>query len=299
LIPQEQKRNLLQWSRYEFDLDSRTFIMGVINVTPDSFFDGGRYFTIDNAVKHGQRMASEGADIIDIGGESTRPSSDPLSLGEELRRIIPVIKALSQEIAIPISIDTYKSEVARRALEAGARMVNDISAMRFDPAIGQVVASAGVPIVLMHMKGAPKNMQDNPVYGDLLGEITDFLRKVTDKAVSLGIKRDLIIIDPGIGFGKSFDDNLMIIRDLHRFSSLGYPVLVGTSNKSFIGHVLDLPVESRDTGTMATIAAAVMNGAHIIRTHNVKAAKETVAIIDAIKSGSVKPQSSTIPFSLH
>lgn len=290
MIPHEQRSNLLQWSRYEFDLDSRTFIMGVLNVTPDSFFNGGHYFTIDNAVKHGQRMAREGADIIDIGGESTRPFSDPLPLDEELRRVIPLIKALSQEIDIPISIDTYKSEVASQALEAGAKMVNDISAMRFDPAMVQLVASAGVPIVLMHMKGTPKNMQVNPVYGDLLGEIIGFLHKVTEKAVSLGIRRDLIIIDPGIGFGKSFDDNLTVLRDLHRISSLGYPILVGTSNKAFIGHVLDLPVESRNTGTMATIAAAVMNGANIIRAHNVRAAKETVTIIDAIKSGSVKPK---------
>lgn len=259
--------------------------MGVLNVTPDSFYDGGRYQKLDEAVAQGLRMVEEGADIIDVGGESTRPYSNLLPIDEELKRVIPVIEALSKEVTLPISIDTYKSEVAIRALEAGAAMVNDISAMRFDPAIGNVVAARGVPIVLMHMKGEPKNMQINPVYDDLLGEIVDFLRRAAEKAVSMGIKRDLIIIDPGIGFGKSFDDNLMILRELRRFSSLGYLVLVGTSNKSFIGHVLGLPVESRDTGTMATIAAAVMNGAHIIRTHNVRAAKETVAMIDAIQAG--------------
>ena len=263
--------------------------MGVLNVTPDSFYDGGQYHKLDDAVEQGLRMAEAGADIIDVGGESTRPYSNLLPIDEELNRVIPVIETLSKEIALPISIDTYKSEVAIRALEAGAAMVNDISAMRFDPAIGNVVASTGVPIVLMHMKGEPKNMQINPVYDNLLGEIVDFLRRAAEKAVSMGIKRDLIIIDPGIGFGKSFDDNLMILRELQRFSSLGYPILVGTSNKSFIGHVLGLPVESRGTGTMATIAAAVMNGAHIIRAHNVRAAKETVTIIDAIKAGGSFP----------
>jgi dihydropteroate synthase len=285
VIPQPHNTNLLKWSGYSLELHSRTLVMGVLNVTPDSFYDGGRYHKLDEAVAQGLRMAEEGADIIDVGGESTRPYSNFLPIDEELKRVIPVIEALSKEIALPISIDTYKSEVAIRALGAGAAMVNDISAMRFDPAIGNVVASTGVPIVLMHMKGEPKNMQIYPVYDDLLGEIVDFLRRAAEKAVSMGIKRDLIIIDPGIGFGKSFDDNLMILRELGRFSPLGYPVLVGTSNKSFIGHVLGLSVESRDTGTMATIAAAVMNGAHIIRAHNVRAAKETVAIIDAIKAG--------------
>jgi len=264
--------------------------MGILNVTPDSFSDGALHFRIDDAVEHGLRMANEGADIIDVGGESTRPFSDPLPLEEELRRVIPVIKTLSQEIGIPISIDTYKGDVASQALEAGAKMVNDISAMRFDPAIGPLVADAGVPIVLMHMKGTPKNMQVNPTYEDLFGEIIGFLSKATEQAIRIGIRRDLVIVDPGIGFGKSFDDNLKIISELHRFSSLGQPILVGTSNKSFIGHVLDLPVQSRETGTMATIAAAAMNGASIVRAHNVRAAKETVTIIDAIKSGSSKPK---------
>jgi len=264
--------------------------MGILNVTPDSFFDGGLHFRTDDAVRQGLRMATEGADIIDVGGESTRPFSDPMPLEEELRRVIPVIKALSQEINIPISIDTYKAKVARQALEAGAKMVNDISAMRFDPAMGPLVAEAGVPIVLMHMKGTPKDMQANPTYNDLFGEIMGFLSKAIDQAVKIGIKRNLIIIDPGIGFGKSFDNNLNIIKELNKFRTLGQPILVGTSNKSFIGHVLDLPVESRETGTMATIAAAVINGANIIRAHNVKAARETVTIIDAIKSGSSGPK---------
>jgi dihydropteroate synthase len=289
MIPRPQNSNLLKWSRYCLELDSRTLVMGVLNITPDSFYDGGRYHKFNDAVAQALRMTEEGADIIDVGGESTRPFSKPLPVDEELKRVIPVIKTLSGQIDLPISIDTYKSEVAIRALEAGAAMVNDISAMRFDPAIGSIVAAAGVPIVLMHMKGTPRDMQSNPTYEDLLGEIMEFLRGATDKAISMGIQRERIIIDPGIGFGKSFDDNLVILRDLERFSSLGYPILVGTSNKAFIGHVLDSPVESRETGTIATISAAVMNGAHIIRAHNVRAAKETVTIIDAIKAGCSAP----------
>ncbi len=288
--PQVKRPNALKWLDYNLNLDSKTLIMGILNVTPDSFFDGGLHFRTDDAVRQGLRMATEGADIIDVGGESTRPFSDPMPLEEELRRVIPVIKALSQEINIPISIDTYKAEVARQALEAGAKMVNDISAMRFDPAMGPLVAEAGVPIVLMHMKGTPKDMQANPTYNDLFGEIMGFLSKAIDQAVKIGIKRNLIVIDPGIGFGKSFDNNLNIIKELNKLRTLGQPILVGTSNKSFIGHVLDLPVECRETGTMATIAAVVINGANIIRAHNVKAARETVTIIDAIKSGSSGPK---------
>jgi len=282
LIHKARKANILEWLDYNFDLDSKTFIMGILNITSDSFFDGGTYFRENDAVKHGLKMAAEGADIIDVGGESTRPFSDPLPLDEEVRRVIPVIKTLAQEIDIPISIDTYKSEVASQAIEAGATMVNDISALKFDPAMGQLVADAGVPIVLMHMKGTPKNMQTNPTYKDLFGEIIDFLRKAIEQAISSGIKRDVIIIDPGIGFGKSFDDNLKIINNLHTFSSLGQPLLVGTSNKAFIGHLLGLSVESRENGTMATVAASVLNGANIVRVHNVKATKETVTMIDAI-----------------
>ena len=282
MIQKERKANVLEWLGYTFDLDSKTFVMGILNITPDSFFDGGAHFRENDAVKQGLKMTAEGADIIDVGGESTRPFSDPLPLDEELRRVIPVIKTLSQETDIPISIDTYKSEVASQAIEAGATMVNDISALKFDPLMGQLVADAGVPIVLMHMKGKPKNMQINPTYKDLFGEITDFLEKAIEQAISSGIKRDLIIIDPGIGFGKSFDDNLKIINNLHTFSSLGQPLLVGPSNKAFIGHVLGLSVESRESGTMATIAASVLNGANIVRVHNVKATKETVTMIDAI-----------------
>ena len=198
--PQVKRPNALKWLDYNLNLDSKTLIMGILNVTPDSFFDGGLHFRTDDAVRQGLRVASEGADIIDVGGESTRPFSDPMPLEEELRRVIPVIKALSQEINIPISIDTYKAEVARQALEAGAKMVNDISAMRFDPAMGPLVAEAGVPIVLMHMKGTPKDMQANPTYNDLFEEIIGFLSKAIERAFKIGIKINLIIIYSVIGY---------------------------------------------------------------------------------------------------
>ena len=283
---QAQKPEALDWPGHHLDLACRTAVMGILNVTPDSFFDGGAHFSLRDAVNHGLTLAREGADIIDVGGESTRPYSDPLPLDEELRRVIPVIKALAQETELTISIDTYKSEVARLAIEAGATMVNDVSALRFDPGLGPLVAEADLPIVLMHMKGTPRDMQVNPTYEDLIGEILAFLRKAVDEAHSVGIRKELVIIDPGIGFGKSFDDNLRILRELDAFSSLGQPIMVGTSNKAFIGHTLGLPPDSRDAGTMATVAAAVMNGADIVRVHNVKTAKETVRMIDAIKSGS-------------
>jgi dihydropteroate synthase len=286
LTRQAQKPEALDWPGHHLDLACRTAVMGILNVTPDSFFDGGAYFSLRDAVNHGLTLAREGADIIDVGGESTRPYSDALPLDEELRRVIPVIKALAQETELTISIDTYKSEVARLAIEAGATMVNDVSALRFDPGMGALVAEADLPIVLMHMKGTPRDMQVNPTYEDLIGEILAFLRKAVDEAHSVGIRKELVIIDPGIGFGKSFDDNLRILRELDAFSSLGQPIMVGTSNKAFIGHTLGLPPDSRDAGTMATVAAAVMNGADIVRVHNVKTAKETVRMIDAIKSGS-------------
>jgi len=290
LTRQVQKPEALDWSGHHLDLACRTGVMGILNVTPDSFFDGGAYFSLRDAVNHGLSLARDGADIVDVGGESTRPYSDPLPLDEEVRRVIPVIKALAQETGLTISIDTYKSAVAQLAIEAGATMVNDVSALRFDPGMGPLVAEAGLPIVLMHMKGTPQDMQVNPTYEDLIGEIVAFLRKAVEKAESFGIRKELVIIDPGIGFGKSFDDNLKILRDLDSFSSLGQPILTGTSNKAFIGHTLGLPPDSRDTGTMATVSAAVMNGANIVRVHNVKAAKETVRIIDAIKYGSSAPK---------
>lgn len=278
----------LKWSDYTLELGQRTQIMGVLNVTPDSFSDGGLYFQSDKAIKHGLSMAQDGADIIDVGGESTRPYSEKISLQEELDRVIPVIQALSSEIKIPISIDTYRAEVARQALEAGASIINDISALRFDPDMISVAAEAGVPVVLMHMQGSPIDMQKDPTYENLIPEILDFLKDAIDRAVAGGIQKDMIIVDPGIGFGKTFDHNLQIIRGLNQFSVLERPVMLGTSNKAFIGHILNKEPHERDTGSMATVAAGVLNGAHIVRVHNVEKTVETIKIIDAIKRGSVE-----------
>jgi dihydropteroate synthase len=275
----------LKWWKYRLNLDERTHIMGVLNVTPDSFSDGGRYASYEKAVEHGREMATDGADIIDVGGESTRPYSERLSVDGELERVIPVIETLSKELTIPVSIDTYKAAVAKEALKAGASMINDISALRFDPEMVSIAARSGVPVVLMHMKGSPENMQDNPTYGDLISEILDFLSAAVDRALWGGIKENMIVIDPGIGFGKTFDDNLKIIRDLSRFGSLEKPILLGSSNKSFIGHVLGKEVHERVMGTMATLAAGVIHGANIVRVHDVKEASETVKMIDAIKRG--------------
>ena len=257
--------------------------MGILNVTPDSFSDGGRYIESNKAIEHGIAMTREGADIIDVGGESTRPYSQKITISEEMARVIPVIESLKREIDIPISIDTCKSEVAQEALKAGASMVNDISALRFDPQMPSVVAEAGVPVILMHMKGTPENMQKSPTYNDLIPEIFNFLKNAIDRSVKAGIKKNLIIVDPGIGFGKTFDDNLKIIKELSRFEGLQSPLLLGTSNKKFIGQILTKKAHERDTGTMATIAYGVINDAHIVRVHNVEKAVQTVRMIDAIK----------------
>jgi len=262
--------------------------MGILNVTPDSFADGGLYFRTDIAIAHGLTMAREGADIIDVGGESTRPYATKVSTEEELERVIPVIEALSREIAQPVSIDTYKAVVAREALKAGASVINDISALQFDPEMIPLAAEAKIPVILMHMKGTPANMQNEPVYEDLIPEIMAFLRDAVNIAVKGGIKEDMLIIDPGIGFGKTFNHNLEILRNLCRFKELRRPILLGPSRKAFIGHILDKkePVD-RDMGTMAAVAAGIMNGAHIVRVHDVKMAVETAKIIDAIKRGAI------------
>jgi dihydropteroate synthase len=262
--------------------------MGVLNVTPDSFSDGGIYFQRDKAIEHGLSMAKDGADIIDVGGESTRPYSGKISAEEEMDRVIPVIQALSKDLRIPISVDTCKADVARQALKAGASIINDISALRFDSEMISVAADAGVPVILMHMQGTPADMQANPTYENLIPEILDFLKNAMDRGVTGGIKKDMIIVDPGIGFGKSFDHNLQVIRELAQFNVLERPILLGPSNKAFIGHILHKEPHERDTGSMAAVAAGVLNGAHIVRVHNVKKTIETVKMIDAIKRGSVE-----------
>jgi len=263
----------------------KTLIMGVLNVTPDSFSDGGLYDDLDMAVKQAQEMVSQGADILDIGGESSRPGSDPVSLDEELRRVLPVIECLTQELDVPISIDTYKSTVAEQALKAGAHIVNDISGLNFDPNMAEVVADYDAPVILMHIQGTPKNMQMSPQYHALISEIISYLRNSIEKAEKAGVAPEKIIIDPGIGFGKTSEHNLEIIRRLKEFRCLGKPILIGTSRKSFIGKILDLPVEERVEGTMATVVASIINGADIIRVHDVKQMKRAVKMIDAIYLG--------------
>lgn len=272
------------WNNRRLDFSGRTLIMGILNVTPDSFSDGGIYFDISMAVGRALEMASGGADIVDIGGLSTRPGSEPVSLEEELRRTVPVVEAVSKKTGIPISIDTYRAEVARQALEAGASLVNDISGLRFDPKMAGVVSKYGVPVVVMHMKGAPKDMQSNPSYEALIPEIMDGLREGIRRAEVAGI--DKIIIDPGLGFGKTFDHNLEIIKNLQDFTVLERPLLVGPSRKAFIGGILgDAPPAERVEGTAAAVAAAILNGADIVRVHDVKEMAKVAKVADAIKRG--------------
>ena len=266
---------------------SRPHIMGVLNVTPDSFSDGGKHAAPEEAIAHGINMIQEGAEIIDVGGESTRPFSRSVTEEVELRRIMPVIKGLMkvmEEKALKalISVDTRKPAVAKRALEAGAEMLNDINALRSE-GMAEVVADYKVPVVLMHMKGTPKNMQVDPIYDDVVGEILAFLRERIEFALESGIKQERIIVDPGIGFGKTTEHNLIIMNRLREFTSLGQPVLVGPSNKSFIGNILNLPVEDRLEGTLATVALSVWNDASIIRAHDVKAVKRAVDMTLAMK----------------
>ena len=266
-----------------FTLGGRTLLMGVLNVTPDSFSDGGLYFNREKAIAHGLRMVEEGADLLDIGGESTRPGSKPLGLEEELRRIIPVIESLAKEIDVPISIDTYKSAVAQKAIEAGAEIINDISGLHFDPGLAQVAAKGNIPLVLMHIRGTPETMQKDVHYDSLFSEVLQYLKDSIQKAESAGLDPEQIIIDPGIGFGKTLEDNLLIIKNLSEFRVLGKPILFGTSRKTFIGKILNADVEDRLEGTLSSIAIGVLNGAHIIRCHDVLQAKKTIAIADAIR----------------
>lgn len=276
-----RERRLRLGSR-EYDLDERTLIMGVINITPDSFSDGGIHADARGAVAHGARLAEEGADILDVGGESTRPGSDFISLDEELRRVMPVIEDLIELTDVPISIDTTKAEVARRALDAGCVMVNEISAMRLDEEMLPLVVSRGVPFCLMHMQGMPKDMQIEPRYDDVMGEIIEFLRARAEAAIEAGASPSNIMIDPGIGFGKTVEHNLEIIRRLWEFGSLGYPVVLGPSRKSFIGKLLDLPVDDRVEGTAAAITMSVAGGADIIRVHDVREMVRIARVADAV-----------------
>ena len=275
----------LTWSNFSFDFSKKTYIMGILNVTPDSFSESGLYFDKSAAIKRAIQMVEEGADIIDIGGESTRPGSEPVTIEEESRRVIPVIETLSKAINVPLSIDTYKSGVARKALDAGASMVNDISGLRFDPAMPKLVSEYKVPVVIMHIKGSPKNMQQNPVYEALIPEIMDYLRTGIRIATEAGISQEKIIIDPGIGFGKTFRHNLEIIHNLSELTLLEKPIMIGPSRKAFIGKILgNAPVTDRLEGTAAAVAISIMNGADIIRVHDVKEMVKVAKVAGAIKN---------------
>ena len=282
----------LAWGRHRLSFGPRPLIMGILNVTPDSFSDGGRFFSTRDAVAQAEKMVREGADIIDIGGESTRPFSEAVSEAEEIRRVIPVVEALAHRVKIPISIDTSKSVVAKRALVAGASMINDISALRADPALAGVAADSGVPLILMHMKGSPGNMQVAPMYEDLFGEIYTFLEQAVATAEQKGIQRSRIIIDPGIGFGKTVQHNLLLLKHLSSFKTLKLPVLIGTSRKAFVrkllkpDHLTDLDPQLPmvETGTQATVAVAALNGADIVRVHDVADTLATLKIVAAIRN---------------
>jgi len=282
--------NALKIGRKKFELGKRTIVIGILNITPDSFSDGGEHFSVDAAVKHAFSMEKNGADVIDIGGESTRPGATSISMKEEMDRIFPVLEQLVGEISIPISIDTYKSEIAKNALDLGVDMINDISALQADKNLANIVAEYEVPICLMHMKGNPKSMQINPIYKNVLKEIHDFLKERTKFALLCNIKKENIIIDPGIGFGKrtgkGIEDNCEILRRLSELKDLGFPIMVGTSRKKFIGNVCGddnpLPVSDRLEGSLASACIAVANGADILRVHDVKETRRCIDLIDCI-----------------
>jgi dihydropteroate synthase len=282
----------LEFDRFRLELGSKTCIMGILNATPDSFSDGGRFNTFEKAVNQGLKLAKDGAHILDIGGESSRPFAEPVSEQEELDRVIPVIENLSRQIDIPISIDTVKSGVAREAINAGASMINDISAFEKDPEMAKLAAKKNIPVILMHMKGTPETMQVDPDYEDLMLEITNYLEQRADYAIKKGIQKKNIILDPGIGFGKTVEHNLVLINHLKKIVALGFPVLMGPSRKSFIQNILSQKEKKKigadniktEYGTLAAVSASIMNGAHIVRVHDVEKVKPFTSIIDSIRN---------------
>lgn len=260
----------------------RPLLMGIVNVTPDSFFDGGRFYDPRLAVEHGRRLVEEGADFLDIGAESTRPGSVPIDDEEELRRLVPIVTALAQAVSVPISVDTSKAAVAKAAIKAGAVMVNDVTALRGDPDMADVVAQTGVALVLMHMQGTPQTMQQAPTYGDVVEEVADFLAERARFAMERGVAKSRIVLDPGIGFGKVLTHNLDLLAHLRMLTTLGFPVLVGPSRKGFIGQLTKQSVEGRAWGTAGVVALAVEQGANILRVHDVAAMRDVVNVATAI-----------------
>ncbi len=271
----------LRFPKVELQLD-RTLVMGVLNVTPDSFSDGGQFLEPEAAIRGGEEMVRDGADLLDVGAESTRPQSKPLDAGEEWGRLEPVLRGLVDRVDVPISVDTYKSETAERALDLGAQMVNDVTGLR-DPQMVKVVARHDVPVVIMHMQGTPQTMQENPQYDDVVSDIIRYLRERITAAIEAGLDKEKIVVDPGIGFGKTGEHNLTLLRRVSEFRSLGRPILLGTSRKSFIGKILDLEVEERLEGSLASAVLAAAGGAHMIRTHDVKETVRALRIADAIQ----------------
>lgn len=276
---------LSPWSlrQHPFQWGTRTYLMGVLNVTPDSFSDGGRFNTVATAVAHAQELIAAGADMIDIGGQSTRPHAPEISLDEELERVLPIVEALRQETDIPISIDTTRSAVAQATIAAGADMINDISGATFDSAMLSTVATAGVPLVLMHLRGTPQTMSQLTDYTDLLGQIYQFLADRVAAAIAAGIPAHHLAIDPGIGFAKTYEQNVVILRRLPELRTLHCPILIGTSRKSFIGHILNQPdPTARVWGTAASCCAAIAGGADILRVHDVRPMRDVCLVADAI-----------------
>ena len=285
---------LLPTRHGNIDMRRRTAIMGILNITPDSFSDGGRYLDPEAAVRRGVELAEEGADVIDIGGESTRPGARSVTTEEELERVLPVIRGLRRVLTLPLSIDTYKAEVARRALEEGVDLVNDVSALRFDPDMVSLVAKEQVPVVLMHMQGRPRDMQLEPRYQDVLSEVRIFLRGRIETATEAGVDQTRILIDPGIGFGKNLDHNLTLLRSLPSLGSLGAPLLVGPSRKTFIGRILNLDADQRLEGSLGAAVAASLGGANMLRVHDVRGTARAVRVADSIRFGCAAEENTNV-----
>jgi dihydropteroate synthase len=282
---QPRKPYTLRLGSQTLQLGERTLLMGVLNVTPDSFSEGGRFFDFGSAILQAEDLITDGADILDIGGESTKPYADPVSLDEELQRVIPVIEQIRGVSDIPISIDTSKAEVARQALAAGADIINDVTALRGDPEMVKLAASSGAPLILMHMRGTPATMQNSPQYAALFAEIIAFLEERIQFAMQGGVDRRQIVVDPGIGFGKTVTHNLQLVRDLELLQALDCPVLLGTSRKRFIGTILDRPVEDREVGAAVVHSFAIAAGAHLLRVHDVALHHQVVLMGDALRAG--------------
>jgi len=276
------KKGILKAGNYRLTWGEKVLVMGILNITPDSFFDGGIYYEKERAIDRVYELAAQGADIIDIGGESTRPGAEEVSETEELRRVIPVIETVAGKIGKPISIDTMKPAVAKAALEAGAVIVNDVAANRDDPLMWEIAAAKNAAYVIMHMKGTPKTMQINPVYDNVVAEVGKFFEERIQKVKKSGLDENSIILDPGIGFGKTVEHNLSLLRNLFIYTKFGFPVLIGVSRKSFIGKILNLDVKDRLIGSVACELFAWLNGASIVRTHNVTETLQAIKMVDAI-----------------